>query len=145
MASSYAGRRAEMLDEALELIEQLLTGEEVRHQGRYYVADRVRCLPRPYRDPCFAGLLAGRWPHTRPVRRSLRYQGLFLIDTDGPDDVATVAQVVASKRTQTDAFDLVVQGWPDENPAPMEASGATWWLTRFDPFQIRKRAVETVI
>ncbi|HSS09449.1 MAG TPA: LLM class flavin-dependent oxidoreductase, partial [Acidimicrobiales bacterium] len=140
-----AGRRAEMLDEGLELIEQLLTGEEVRHQGRYYVADGVRCLPRPYRDRVLPVWLAGRWPNTRPVRRALRYQGLFLIDTDRPDDVAKVAQLVASERTRTDSFDLVVQGWPEEDPAPLEASGATWWLTRFDPFQIRTQAVEAVI
>jgi alkanesulfonate monooxygenase SsuD/methylene tetrahydromethanopterin reductase-like flavin-dependent oxidoreductase (luciferase family) len=138
-------RRAEMLDEALELIGQLLTGEEVSYHGRHYVVDRVRALPRPYRDRLLPIWLAGRWPNKRPIRRSLRYQGLFLIDTSSVDDVAKAAQMVAREREQTDSFDLVVQGWPDEDPALMEKAGASWWLTRFDPFNLRAGAVEAVI
>jgi hypothetical protein len=39
----------------------------------------------------------------------------------------------------------VVEGGPEDDPAPMEASGATWWLVGFDPFSLERSAVEAVI
>ena len=138
-------RRAEMLVEALELIRQLLSGEEVIYQGRSYVADRVRMLPRPYRERLLPVWIAAVWPNMRPVRRAVHYQGLFLIGTNRPEDVAQVAQVVARQRVQPGAFDLVVEGWPEEDPGPLEAAGVTWWLVRFDPFNVKRAAVEAVI
>jgi alkanesulfonate monooxygenase SsuD/methylene tetrahydromethanopterin reductase-like flavin-dependent oxidoreductase (luciferase family) len=138
-------RRAAMLDEALALIQELLTGEEVTSHGQHYVADRVRLLPRPYENRLVPVWLAAVWPHMRPIRRALDHQGLFLIGTHNPADVAKVAEMVARQRTRTDTFDLVVEGGPDEDPAPMEASGATWWLVGFDPFNLKRSAVEAVI
>ena len=46
---------------------------------------------------------------------------------------------------KADAFELVVEGGPDDDPAPMEESGATWWLVGFDPFTLERSAVEAVI
>jgi hypothetical protein len=89
--------------------------------------------------------MAAVWPHLKPVRRALDYQGLFLIGTDHPGDVARVAQMVSRERTRKDAFDLVVEGGPEDDPAPMEASGATWWLVGFDPFSLERSVVEAVI
>ena len=138
-------RRAAMLDEALALIQQLLSGERVNYQGRHFLADEVRMRPRPYGDRLVPVWMAAVWPHLRPVRRALHYQGLFLIGTDRPADVARVAEIVSEERTRTDDFDLVVEGGPEDDPAPMEASGATWWLVGFDPFTLQRRAVEAVI
>jgi hypothetical protein len=138
-------RRAAMLDEALALIRQLMSGEEVSYRGRHYVADRVRMLPRPCENRVVPVWMAAVWPHLKPVRRALDYQGLFLIGTDHPGDVASVAEMVSRERTRRDAFDLVVQGGPEDDPAPMEESGATWWLVGFDPFSLERSAVEAVI
>jgi alkanesulfonate monooxygenase SsuD/methylene tetrahydromethanopterin reductase-like flavin-dependent oxidoreductase (luciferase family) len=138
-------RRAAMLDEALALIQELLSGEEVSYHGRRYVADRVRMLPRPYENRLVPVWLAAVWPHMRPVRRALGHQGVFLIGTHDPAEVAKVAELVARERTRRDDFDLVVEGSPDDDPAPMEASGATWWLVGFDPFNLETSVVEAVI
>jgi alkanesulfonate monooxygenase SsuD/methylene tetrahydromethanopterin reductase-like flavin-dependent oxidoreductase (luciferase family) len=138
-------RRAAMLDEALALIQQLLTGEDVSYHGHHYVADGVRMRPRPYGDRIVPVWMAAVWPHLKPVRRALDYQGLFLIGTDRPADVAKVAEIVSQERTRTDGFELVVEGGPEDDPAPMEASGATWWLVGFEPFTLERSAVEAAI
>jgi alkanesulfonate monooxygenase SsuD/methylene tetrahydromethanopterin reductase-like flavin-dependent oxidoreductase (luciferase family) len=138
-------RRAAMLDEALALVRQLLTGEDVSYHGHHYLADGVRMRPRPYGDRVVPVWMAAVWPHLKPVRRALNYQGLFLIGTDRPADVAKVAEIVSKERTRTDAFELVVEGGPEDDPAPMEASGASWWLVGFEPFTLEKSAVEAVI
>jgi len=138
-------RRAAMLDEALALIPQLLSGEDVSYHGRHYLADGVRMRPRPYGDRVVPVWMAAVWPHLKPVRRALHYQGLFLIGTEHPADVAKVAEIVSQERTRTDAFELVVEGGPDDDPAPMEESGETWWLVGFDPFTLERSAVEAVI
>lgn len=138
-------RRAAMLDEALALIQQLLTGEDVSYHGHHYVADWVRMRPRPYGDRIVPVWMAAVWPHLKPVRRALDYQGLFLIGTDRPADVAKVAEIVSQERTRTDGFELVVEGGPEDDPAPMEASGATWWLVGFEPFTLERSAVEAAI
>ncbi len=138
-------RRAAMLDEALALIQQLLTGEDVSYHGHHYVADWVRMRPRPYGDRILPVWMAAVWPHLKPVRRALDYQGLFLIGTDRPADVAKVAEIVSKEGTRTDGFELVVEGGPEDDPAPMEASGATWWLVGFEPFTLERSAVEAAI
>ena len=79
--------RGDMLDEALELLEQLWTGEPVVHHGRFYhhrgdggpqdTAERpVPFLPRPLQRPRVPPWVAGVWPNKRPFRRAARYDGL---------------------------------------------------------------------
>jgi alkanesulfonate monooxygenase SsuD/methylene tetrahydromethanopterin reductase-like flavin-dependent oxidoreductase (luciferase family) len=133
-----------MLDEALDVLQLLLSGNEVRHRGGHYTADGVTFRPTPVagRLPIW---LAGRWPYLRPVRRAARYEGLFLIDTTTPADLASVVSVVTDHRSDDGGFDFVVEGWPDEDPTPWGEAGATWWLTRFDPFDVRQAHVVKVI
>src|SRR5918996_1654776 len=77
-------RRAAMLDEGLDVLTGLLSGESVDHHGDAYRVDDVRFLPAPLRPGGMPIWLAGRWPNRRPVERALRYDGLFLIDSRDP-------------------------------------------------------------
>ena len=43
--------RGERLDEGAELLLALWTGERVDYHGRHFIADGVRFLPRPHRQP----------------------------------------------------------------------------------------------
>lgn len=45
------GVRQEMLEEAIDLIRQLWTGEEVSHRGRHYEVDRARIYTLPQEPP----------------------------------------------------------------------------------------------
>lgn len=42
-------------------------------------------------------------------------------------------------------FDVVVEGWPDDDVTAWEAAGATWHLLRFDPFDLQRARVESLI
>ena len=123
-------RRATMLDESLELITALWSGEPVTHRGEHYLADAVRFEPRPVQTPRIPIWLAGRWPYKNPIKRAARYDGLFLIDVEGPHQLAEARQLVAAERGSTDGFDFVAQGTPEEDATPWADAGATWWMTK---------------
>src|SRR4051794_22372821 len=92
--------RAKMLDESLELLTALLSGEPVDHRGGHYTAADVQFLPAPVqgRLPIW---VAARWPNRAPLRRAARYDGVFVIDLEPqqlPDVVAAlVAEGVGEK------------------------------------------------
>jgi len=136
-------RRAEMLDESLHLISALWTGEPVTHRGEHYLADGVQFEPGPVQDPRIPIWLAGRWPYKNPMRRAARFEGLFLIDLDGPDQLRDARAFVAAERGSVAGFDFVVQGTPDENPTPWADAGATWWMTK-TPYDTSAAAVMEV-
>jgi alkanesulfonate monooxygenase SsuD/methylene tetrahydromethanopterin reductase-like flavin-dependent oxidoreductase (luciferase family) len=135
-------RRAAMLDEGLEVLTGLLSGETVEHDGEAYRADGVRFLPTPARPGGLPIWLAARWPNRRPVERALRHDGVFLIDTDGPADLAGVTERAAALGRP---FDVVVEGSPGDAVDGWEAAGATWWLAQFDAFDTTVAMVEAAI
>jgi alkanesulfonate monooxygenase SsuD/methylene tetrahydromethanopterin reductase-like flavin-dependent oxidoreductase (luciferase family) len=139
--------RAAMLNEGLDVLTGLLSGEPVDHRGDHYRVDGVRFLPPPTRPGGIPIWLAARWPNRRPIERALRYDGLFLIDTDDidTDDPASLGGIGERAAGVGRPFDLVIQGWPGEPVAGWEAAGATWWLARFDPFTVTVAAVEAAI
>jgi len=132
--------RGDLLDEGAELLARMMTGEEITHRGRYFVADGVRMLPRPVQSPRlpiwlgargFAGV-PGRAPAGRPLRRAARYDGVFLIDA-GLRELETAVTTVASERGSLDGFDVAVLAVA-EMPLPEAASiGATWAMLEIRP------------
>jgi alkanesulfonate monooxygenase SsuD/methylene tetrahydromethanopterin reductase-like flavin-dependent oxidoreductase (luciferase family) len=121
--------RAGMLDESLEVIDALWSGAQVRHSGTHYLVDDVRFLPRPQQRPRLPIWIAGRWPYKRPLRRAARWDGLFLIDERGPEDLAAAGEVVAAERGNLDGFAIVVNRPYGEAAGPWQEAGATWLLT----------------
>jgi alkanesulfonate monooxygenase SsuD/methylene tetrahydromethanopterin reductase-like flavin-dependent oxidoreductase (luciferase family) len=133
-------RRAKMLDESLDMITALWSGEPVTHRGEHYLADDVRFEPGPVQQPRIPIWLAGRWPYRNPIRRAARFDGLFLIDIDGPDQLREAQALVAAERGTIDGFDFVAQGTVDEDPARWADAGATWWMTK-TPYDTSAAAV----
>jgi alkanesulfonate monooxygenase SsuD/methylene tetrahydromethanopterin reductase-like flavin-dependent oxidoreductase (luciferase family) len=122
--------RAAMLDEGLDIIAGLWTGEPYTHTGTDYTVDDVTFRPRPVQRPRPAIWLAGRWPNKRPIGRAARWDGLFMIDQSDPDHLAEAADLIRQQRGTLDGFDLVINQKPGSDPAPWSAAGATWWLTQ---------------
>jgi alkanesulfonate monooxygenase SsuD/methylene tetrahydromethanopterin reductase-like flavin-dependent oxidoreductase (luciferase family) len=109
--------RARLLDQGLARLTQLWESE---------------FEPPPVQRPRVPIWVAARWPHRRPVRRAVSWDGLFPIELPGPEQLAELAAEVAAARDSTDGpFDLVVELEPGDDPAPWEAAGATWVLTGF--------------
>lgn len=95
--------------------------------------------PLPVQRPRIPVWVAANWPHRRPVRRALRWDGLFPIGLPGPEELALLAEEV-----RQDRFDLVVEVAPGDDVRPWEAAGATWVLTSFEP-QVPDSVVREVI
>jgi alkanesulfonate monooxygenase SsuD/methylene tetrahydromethanopterin reductase-like flavin-dependent oxidoreductase (luciferase family) len=147
--------RARMLDEGLEILEGLFTGEKFRYEGRHYSVEDVSFLPRPVQNPRVPIWVAGIWPHRAPFRRAARWDGVFpLVQGRGPTPSETrdILGFVRDHRSKDGPFDLLASGatggeergaGPDE-VAALEAAGATWWFERLHddrgPFeQMRER------
>jgi alkanesulfonate monooxygenase SsuD/methylene tetrahydromethanopterin reductase-like flavin-dependent oxidoreductase (luciferase family) len=117
--------RGEVLDEGLDLLTRLWSGEVVHHTGRYFTADGVRFLPRPYQRPRIPVWLAARGDSRRPVRRAARFDGLFPIEVDAAQ-LARSVELVRTERGDLDGFDVAVLADPSVDLDRFSALGATW-------------------
>lgn len=131
-------RRAQMLDESLEVVAAAWSGEPVHHRGEHYTVDGMRFLPRPVQRPGVPIWVAGHPGNTRPMRRAARYQGFFPVNVERPDQFADIAATVAGLREQQpgrdpEPYDMVTSLPPGTDPAPYAAAGATWCLVEFEP------------
>jgi alkanesulfonate monooxygenase SsuD/methylene tetrahydromethanopterin reductase-like flavin-dependent oxidoreductase (luciferase family) len=132
-----ARTRAEMLDESLEILEGLWSGEPFAYQGRHYRFGPMTFAPTPVQMPRIPIWVVGTWPQERSMRRVLRFDGI-VTQTERPEDVRAIAEYVARERPQKPgdaAFEIVAQGRTrpdDEDPAalvrPFADAGATWWI-----------------
>jgi alkanesulfonate monooxygenase SsuD/methylene tetrahydromethanopterin reductase-like flavin-dependent oxidoreductase (luciferase family) len=135
--------RAEMLDEALEVLEAAWSGRLVQHRGTHYTVDAMRFLPRPVQRPSVPIWVAGFYGKLRPLRRAARYQGFFPIGLEHPDQLAEIAAELTALRREAgkdpaEPFDIAVELEPGGDPAPFAAAGATWALVAFpwDPVSV---------
>jgi alkanesulfonate monooxygenase SsuD/methylene tetrahydromethanopterin reductase-like flavin-dependent oxidoreductase (luciferase family) len=125
--------RGQMLDESLDLLQAAWSGEPVHHRGEHYVVDGVSFQPRPVQQPGIPVWVAVRYGNSRPLRRAARYQGVFPVDLDRPDQLAEIVAAVNELRPD-DApnYDVAIGGAAGVDPAPFAAAGATWWMVGFD-------------
>lgn len=124
-----ARERAGMLDEALDVICRLWTGEEVHHEGTHYRVDGLRFLPRPVQRPRIPVWVAAQSANAAPLRRAARYEGLCP-ETE-PDGLRDMLAAVSEHRGGLGGYEVAVGGPPGQDAAPYRDAGATWWLTQF--------------
>ena len=132
--------RGRMLDEGLEVLTALLSGEPVDHDGAHYSAREVRFRPAPA-VPIW---LAGRFGNRASLRRAAGYDGFFVIDLGRPEDLDEVTAGLA-EYSPAPGFEVVVDLQPEQDPAPWLARGASWVLTRVGPFDLDLAEVERII
>ena len=108
--------RAVLLDRGLDALARYWSGE---------------FEPVPVQRPRIPVWVAGEWPHRRPVRRAVRWDGLFPTGLPGPDALAELAAETRAARPEGAPFDLVVDLPPEEDPRPWAQAGATWVVTDF--------------
>jgi alkanesulfonate monooxygenase SsuD/methylene tetrahydromethanopterin reductase-like flavin-dependent oxidoreductase (luciferase family) len=108
-------KRAQLFDDGLERLAAMWGGE---------------FEPGPVQQPRIPVWAAARWPNRRPVRRAVRWDGLFPIELPGPDALAElVAETTEARGGQP--FDIVAEIEPGDDPGPWQRAGATWVLTGF--------------
>jgi probable F420-dependent oxidoreductase len=120
--------RSELLDEGLDVLRALWSGDEVVHRGKHYTVEGVTLSPPPSRQP-LPIWIGGNRPASQ--RRAAQWDGWCADSSDptgmtlSPDDLARGVETIG----RGDDFDVAVIGYSDRAaPADYEAAGATWWL-----------------
>lgn len=127
---SDARERAALLDEGLLVLDGLLRGEHVRHDGAQFHVD-TRIAPGPVQQPRPKIWVAGLLPNQRPLRRARRYDGVVPLKADGwlaPDDLA---DYLGSERPE--GWDVVAPWQPGVAAKEYADAGASWLIQSVDP------------
>jgi len=145
-----AKTRGRMLDEALEIVAGLWSGEPFGYQGEHYTMEPVAFRPGAAQTPRIPIWLGSNWPNRAPFRRAARYDGVFPLCggfPPAPDEFSAIRAYVEAHRPAPGPFDYVASGLtPGDDPAagaaqvaPYLAAGATWWLETVDPWSLAHR------
>jgi len=151
-------RRAELLDEGIDLVRALLSGRR-EYLGRHYrfeceLDDQMQVV-QPVRErlPIW---VVGVWPRPKSMRRVLACDGVVpQYQVEGREGTPADAKAMLSWLTEHGAgpdLDVVAQGeTPTDDPAaaarivePWAHAGCTWWLeTRWElPHHVAERMLE---
>lgn len=151
---------AEKLDEALEVITELWSGEAVSYHGKHYTLDEVTFLPRPVQDPRIPIWIGGE--STSALKRVSKYEG-WVIGGPAPsanqkgfslDQISKAIEKIKRYRDNDDQFDVVYgMEFPKEEKLLKETLqkadliGVTWMLEgiyglRFNAEQALERVKE---
>jgi alkanesulfonate monooxygenase SsuD/methylene tetrahydromethanopterin reductase-like flavin-dependent oxidoreductase (luciferase family) len=132
--------RAELLDEGLDVLAGLWTGQPFSHEGKHFTVGPVRFLPSPVQRPRIPIWVGGVLPSEGPLARAARWDGFVPINPGRPGDRATVGEIaavrdrIAGLRGTTPGFDIAVWGELDSagqvaaHLPGYRAAGATWWV-----------------
>ena len=125
-----ARRRGDVLDESLEVITSLWSGEPVRHEGKHLRVHTDPFLPKPLQRPRIPIWVGARWPgNERPLRRAARWDGIVPTAPATPDAGGLRAEDVAVLRERMGPDrDVVVTPPEQADPKEYERAGATWWI-----------------
>lgn len=127
-------KRAQMLDEALDILVGLWTGEPFSYQGKHYTVKESQFIPPPARRiPIW---VAGIWPNKAPFRRAARWDGVYPLrasqvpPTD--DEYRMMLAYIDQHRNDDEPFDVAYIG-SSFNNAVRVAPGTTWWFEDINP------------
>ncbi|MEQ8234099.1 MAG: LLM class flavin-dependent oxidoreductase [Gammaproteobacteria bacterium] len=143
--------RAARLDEGMAIVDPLMRGEAVMHQGDCYEVE-TRLAPATLQQPRVPVWVAATLPARAGVRRAARWDGIFPLrvpasaaaDVDSsvdwsawwlaPDELAALVAELRTLRGDLDGFDVIASGRAaaPAAAAAMAAAGATWWLEWMD-------------
>ncbi len=139
-------KRAELLDEGLDVLTGLWRGQPFSYDGRHYHITPTEFMPAPppIQQPRIPIWVVGAWPFESSMRRALRYDGLIptargdngSMGQPEPAELRAIVAGVAERRTDATPFDIIVEGTtstsdPERAAAkvsPWREAGATWFL-----------------
>jgi alkanesulfonate monooxygenase SsuD/methylene tetrahydromethanopterin reductase-like flavin-dependent oxidoreductase (luciferase family) len=142
-------KRAEMLDEALDIIAGLWSGKPFSYHGRHYHVDKVTFRPTPLQQPRIPIWVGGGYPNKGPTARAARWDGSCMYkETHGAGwqdmtagDVRALKAFVEAQRPEATRYDIVVGGreraadwdWERAHIRSVAEAGATWWVEFIEP------------
>jgi alkanesulfonate monooxygenase SsuD/methylene tetrahydromethanopterin reductase-like flavin-dependent oxidoreductase (luciferase family) len=141
--------RADQLDDGLDVITALWSGEPVEISNRHYTVN-TQFTPSPVQRPRIPIWVAGTWPNRRPFRRAARFDGVFPTragightEMMAPEELSEVVEYVAQHRADGAPFDVVYEGQTSGNDAHADrdkvaryaSAGLTWWVEKLGWFR----------
>jgi alkanesulfonate monooxygenase SsuD/methylene tetrahydromethanopterin reductase-like flavin-dependent oxidoreductase (luciferase family) len=135
--------KAEMLDEGLEIISALQSGDAFTYAGKHYSIDQTVFNPRPIQEPHVPIWVAGQWPNKPPFRRAARWDGVVPIARGRkknefltPEEIQAMMEYIGHYRSKESHFDVCLCGETRGKSLlhdkaiiePYEAVGVTWWI-----------------
>ena len=135
--------RALLLDESLDALQLLWSGEAVSYHGELVTVDDVEFRPTPVNGhiPIW---IAGGWPGGAPFRRAARFDGVWPVArTGGYLSVGEFVECVATVRALRNTDGPFDACFIDRSPAGGDAAtsdklgrltegGMTWWIDSLD-------------
>ena len=152
------GVRASMLDEGLEVLTRMWSGEPFHHEGVFYRVEgdlngdlrQAQFLPPSQQQPRIPVWVAATWPNKPPVRRAARWDGVNATRAHlAFDELMSAADLrdlvdFAQEQRQGDApFDVTMGGFSrGDDPSldaevitPYAEAGLTWWIESVTPWR----------
>jgi alkanesulfonate monooxygenase SsuD/methylene tetrahydromethanopterin reductase-like flavin-dependent oxidoreductase (luciferase family) len=155
--------RAQLLDEGLEILTGLWSGEPFSYEGEHYRLGEMTFLPPPVQRPRIPIWVVGAWPSKKSMNRALRYDGLLAAKVSGtaaqpgvtPEDIRAMKEYVEENKNTGEVFDIVWEGeTPGDDPEravstvrPFAEAGITWWIEAMwsppnEPEDLRRRLLQ---
>lgn len=130
--------RARMLDEGLDILAGLWSGQPFSFDGEFYRLREMTFAPSPVQSPRIPIWVGGWWPNKAPMRRAARWDGVHPGKLGGrltPEEVRALVAYVGEQRPSDAPFDVAVGGVTPGDRADageeirrFNDAGATWWL-----------------
>lgn len=122
--------RVDRLREAVVVIDGLLRGQRVTHQGEYYHLDGATVEPLPLQQPRPRLAIGGNGK--RALQVVAEYADMWAGDVPG----ATIEEAIAAARERNDRLDEYC-GALNRDPAALERGGIFGWSSPGSPFASR--------
>ncbi|MFW9788124.1 MAG: LLM class flavin-dependent oxidoreductase [Candidatus Thorarchaeota archaeon] len=133
--------RSQLLDEGLDIISGLWSGEPFSFKGEYYELEEMTFLPKPMQEPRIPIWIGGGVPNKAPFRRAARFDGVAPVHAKWPEPVTPqlledALKIVKSERGNLNNYDVVVSGETSGTDSEKDRKkieswlqvGATWFL-----------------
>jgi alkanesulfonate monooxygenase SsuD/methylene tetrahydromethanopterin reductase-like flavin-dependent oxidoreductase (luciferase family) len=137
--------RAELMDEAIELMHRFWSSEPFTYEGKHYKVDwqNTNWKLAPVQKPRAPIWTVAMWPNARSMARAYRLEGcLPFVRTENPmengitpEDVAAIQAQALEVKDPKSTFDVVIEGvTPPGDEAALDRvrafrdAGATWWV-----------------
>jgi probable F420-dependent oxidoreductase len=139
---------AQKLDEGLDILAGLWSGEPFSYAGQHYQLEEMVFLPRPVQTPRIPIWVAGKWPNKPPLRRAARWDGICPERLDRqrltPDEWRDILAYFRQHRTTSAPFEAVhFDTTPGDDPEaaaakvqPYADAGVTWWIEYITPYAL---------
>jgi hypothetical protein len=139
---------ADMLDEGLQVLSGLWSGEPFSFEGMYYHIREAQFLPRPVQTPRIPIWVGATWPLKAPLRRAVRWDGvipqgrdLALTEMLSPQQIEAMLHFLTAEPGYTPHFEVVHAGLSTGQDTARDADlvasyarvGVTWWVERIVP------------